>query len=70
MKADRISDYKDKYGYLYEDDYDSIKGFNKNVFYSDELAGHIDLEPFFFSKASDSKMTQERGQQVTLMTIE
>jgi len=43
LKADRISDYKDKFGYLYEDDYDSLEGFNKNVFYSDELAGQIDL---------------------------
>ena len=57
MKADRISDYKDKYGYLYEDDYDSIQGFNKNVFYTDELAGHIDLDPFGCIRTSESKMT-------------
>lgn len=36
MKADRITEYKEKYGHLYQDDLDSVKGFNKNVFYSDE----------------------------------
>jgi len=57
LKADRISEYKDKYGYLYEDDFDTIEGFNKNVFYSDELAGRIDLTPLFFNRTNDTKMT-------------
>ena len=69
IKQDRISEFKDKYGYLYQDDYESMEGFNKNVFYADNLAGYIDLEPIMLGRTSDLlRMTRDPILMTTMET--